>query len=208
MQFTKTVNYSEVADQVNVENIILYRVKSAKDDVEFDIQLKPTLSMKEVSMFVGEVIDTLHDVDLSEYYDEQRSFIIDKVFLEYYTNIKLPDKLEECYQFVCSHYDYISGMKRAVNAYQWNSILNSIELKEQIIFKKMIQRNDDLDLLLIRLNNIVGIVSDILQNTNETFKNTDITKLMQNLSKKKLSEEKVIRLLADMNNESSENEVK
>lgn len=196
MPTDKKVSYLDIADQVNVENVVLYRVKSAKDDTEFDILLKPALSMKEVSLFVHEVISSLYDEELDEYYDEQRSYVIDRLFLQYYTNIELPKDHNECYKFICSHYDYIRGMKSNINIYQWNSIMNSIELKEQVILKRKIQKNEDFDLLMIRLNNIAGLISDVISNTNNTFKDVDVATLIKNLSNKKLSEQKVIKILS------------
>lgn len=166
---------------------------NAEDGSNIEIELRQFISLGECSTFVEKVIEMLKFE--GSVLEEHSQFIKQRTFLEFYTNIELPQDINECSLFIAENQPLILKLMNEVNIDQLRSIFESIEIRKENIRQKAIKANDDLDMLAIHFGNLIRNLNEMLENQKATFDGIDLATLVSNLAKKKLSEEKVIETI-------------
>lgn len=92
------------------------------------LYVKKNISFKETLDFVKYVTELCFAEDTHEYLPEARDLAIKIFLIQHYTNIDLPDSLEERNKFIYET-DIVQTVLNFVNPYQFNEIIRAIDLK-------------------------------------------------------------------------------
>ena len=92
------------------------------------LYVKKNISFEETLDFVKYVTELCFAEDTHEYLPEARDLAIKIFLIQHYTNIDLPDSLEERNKFIYET-DIVQTVLNFVNPYQFNEIIRAIDLK-------------------------------------------------------------------------------
>lgn len=93
-----------------------------------DLTVRRNISFSETLDFVKYVTDLCFADETHEYLPEARDLAIKIFLIEHYTNLDLPDSLEER-NYVIYETDIVQTVLNCVNPYQFNEIVRAIDLK-------------------------------------------------------------------------------
>ena len=93
-----------------------------------EIKVKRFLTMKEMFEFTNSVVDACFRKDDGSYRPEVKDFMVRSCILDIYTNIEIPENLENRYDMVY-RFGVISEIMRYIDQAQFNAIMSAIDCK-------------------------------------------------------------------------------
>lgn len=97
-----------------------------------ELEIKPILSFYEMIGFVNLVAECCFSSDTNEYLPEMKDFGINCGILALYTNLELPDDIEDRYEYVL-RCDAFSLILEVIDEIQFKQIITAIDAKIKIL---------------------------------------------------------------------------
>lgn len=116
-----SLNFNSVLNKAEEPATIYYNGEA--------IVVKRMLSLKEVIAMVEGVSETCFDQSTGDYHPENKDFAIRHSIFKLYTDVELPDDVEQKYDFVYKCDDLINAILEEVNKQQFNAICRAIDDK-------------------------------------------------------------------------------
>lgn len=137
------------------------------------LHIRKYLTLKDMVMFVRDVVSSSFDKETKEYLPEATDFAIKCSVLEYYAGIKTPKNIDDIYKIVYGT-DLILYIMQRINRDQYNTILTSITKKVEHIAQSNIQA------VIKQVDEASYSIKSLTDNLGEIFKNVD-SETMSNL---------------------------
>ena len=175
-----TISISEL------ENAICDELNDNTMSIEWrglSIVLKRRLSVRELMGFSQSVIDNCISKSDGRYVPEVFDFIVNNNIIEFYTNISLPEDIEERYSVVLSCRQLIDVIKDSIDSLQFDELINAIrsrlyyESRTNIdaILEKADSARDDIESMSSMLSNMLdGIDADTFKDIMKIVSSGDI----------------------------------
>lgn len=153
------------------------------------IQITKHLSLEGMLSFVENVVSNCFAYDTGAYIPEARDFITRCAILESYTNLTLPDDINEKYDVVYSS-NIVSFVLQQIDQGEFNSICTAIEKK----IDNLAQSN--IEALTKQMNEVVAGFNTLEQNLSNIFNGIDnetIAKVAGAIVKGGFDEDKLVK---------------
>lgn len=121
----KRVSINKFEQALNTENII---TETLVDTEDVTIQIKKTITLPEMMLFVQEVIEACIDGENGEYIPEAYDFAVRSAVLTRYANFAMPANLDKQYWLVYNTRAFQQVINH-INEYQFNDIIRAIDRK-------------------------------------------------------------------------------
>lgn len=178
--------------QINATDLIGDEVERVRG-VEYNgrnIEVKILLSYPEAIGFVDYVVDSCFDDDTGEYRPEILDFALRFATIESYTNINLPDKYGEAYDFLYSIDDLLFSIKEVISKTQFTSIMDAIDNKINSIVNshasEMMAKMNDL------YNEVFSLI-DTLDKQLDGISDDDMKKLVEAMTETGFDTNKLVK---------------
>lgn len=132
-----------------------------------EIAVKKSLSFSEMVNFVDGAVKSCFLEDTNIFMPELRSFAIRFGIIEYYTNIELPDNIQEQYHFLM-HSDIPDIVIEAVDKVQFKDIVRSIDQKIEHIARA------NISIIEKQMNDLQHMIMEMLKKFGDLFGGIDI----------------------------------
>lgn len=151
-----------------LKNVVSERFESSVEvnwhGLIFDV--KKCLSLKEMLMFVRDVVSSCFLEDTNEYSPEIKDFALRCCVLEYYAGIVLPESIEEKYEIVYNS-NLASFITRRIEETQFNAMLQAIDEK----IEHLAQSN--IEALNSKMTDVLSDFSTLEEKLSGVFENID-----------------------------------
>lgn len=163
------------------------------------IDVKNTLNLDEMRVFVRSVITACFDANGVAYHPEMKDFAMRSVLIELYTNVSLPSGIDRIYDVVyCS--DLVDVIYGAINQKQFEIMMDAV--------------NDEIDYVINSnveaVTKQVNTLSDTIEKLGEKFKGLfdgvdpeDIRKTLSAIGEGGINEEKLMKAYLGQTKEKS-----
>lgn len=153
-----------------------------------EITVKRTISFQDILNFVNSVAESCFDSTTGKYMPEVKLFMIKLFTLSYYTNIAMPQNLEEKYRFVY-HTDIFEAVKECIDKRQFCELCDAIEEKLDYMASSRI---GEIEKQIIGLSDVIEDIEKKISDLFVGINSDDITKLVGAMTNGKLDEEKLM----------------
>lgn len=167
-----------------------------------DISVKQRLSLLEMMRFVSYVVQGCFVTENSIYTPEVKDFYIGSNIIEAYTNIELPDDAAYRYEFITKNHKLIEMIINAIDKYQFNAILSSID--EKIDYVNSYQASE-LSKEINQLYSVINSIGDQFANLFDGVKDNEIKDFMNAITNMKLDENELAKAIIANNKSNNEN---
>mgnify|MGYP001137907704 CR=1 FL=1 len=152
-----------------------------------ELVIKNYLSLKEMLQFVDSVVKSCFSED-GEYLPEIKEFAINKSMIEIYSNFRLPDDVNLCYDILYGT-DIVNTVYEVVGGNQFDEIVTAIDTKIANILKTKES------LISKQFNELYNSMSNITKSFEEKFTDVDsgtIANLNKAIAGNRIDEKKFI----------------
>lgn len=158
-----------------------------------NLEVKKMLGLQEMVAFVNGTANSCFDTS-GEYMPEAKYFIIKSNIIEFYTNITLPENMNDRYKMIYSSWNILSNIIfDIIDSEQYDEMCAAIDKRINMILNK------SRDEIRNKIRDIVNIGHTYLNNFVDLFKdvsNDDIKSIMSAISDgNKLDEEKIVEAI-------------
>ena len=153
-----------------------------------EIEIKPMLSYLEVILFIDGVVGACFLEGDNSYLPEVKDFAINSFLITSYTNIELPEDLEEKYLYV-TRSDIFGLIFDVIDGVQFKQIISAIDEKIKYLADSNIQA---LQKEVFELYGIVDNITNQLEKMFSDISSDDMTQFMSALVDGKIDEAKLI----------------
>lgn len=164
-----------------------------------NLEVKKHLGLTEMVSFVNDSAKSCFSEHTGKFMPEVKDFVIKANTIGYYTNLTMPENLEERYKMVYASWGEISNVVfERIDYEQYKDIINAVEARIGMIM------NEDRDSARHIVFEIVKKISDITNSLNGLFdgvNNEDIRALISAISESGagIDEGKLVRAIVDRN---------
>lgn len=188
----KKVSINKFESALNKENVITDTLLGT-DDVT--IQIKKTIPLQEMLLFVQEVVEACVDNENGEYIPEAYDFAIRVATLTHYANLSMPTNLEKQYWLVYNTKAFEQVLTH-INTRQFDDIIRAIDKKIKFMLDVISSS------AVIKINDVVSKFNDIAETSEKVFSGVnaeDMMKIIQGVSKLgEIEEENVVKTILDV----------
>lgn len=191
-------------NKANLENLkeVVNRLHKPTQVVAWnglDINVQHTLSFKDMLTFVNNVFQLCFDGETGEFMPELKDFAIKSYILEMYTDIELPDNVQEKYDLIyCS--DVLECILPYVHSAQLSEMIHSVEDK----MKHHAQAN--IEAINMQMNTLFGAFESLQKQCTqmfEGFSGDEVSKLLSMMASGGIDEEKLAKAVLERSEDSS-----
>lgn len=187
----KKVSINKFESALNKENVITDTLLGT-DDVT--IQIKKTIPLQEMLLFVQEVVEACVDNENGEYIPEAYDFAIRVATLTHYANLSMPTNLEKQYWLVYNTKAFEQVLTH-INTRQFDDIIRAIDKKIKFMLDVISSS------AVIKINDVVSKFNDIAETSEKVFAGVDtedMMKIIQGMSKLgEIEQENVVKTILD-----------
>lgn len=185
-------------NKANLENLkeVVNRLHQPTQVVAWngiDINVKRTLSFKDMLTFVNNVFQLCFDGETGEFMPELKDFAIKSYILEMYTDIELPDNVQEKYDLIyCS--DAFECILPYIHSSQLSEMIHALEDK----MKHHAQAN--IEAINQQMNELFNAFNSLQDQVGKMFSavpTDDMAKLVSAITDGNIDEEKLVRTYMD-----------
>lgn len=168
-------------------------------DVEwlgYTIHIKRFLNFKDMMGFVNGVTSGCFAKSDNSYLPEARDFFFRCYIVESYTNVELPDTLEERNQLIYGS-NIVDVILQYIDISQFNAIIDAIDKKvSALVDMKVKQINDEAEFVYQQINNLYTRLSDVFSGIDKGT----IQSVVKALSELDIDEKKLVDAVISANN--------
>lgn len=166
------------------------------------LYVRKNISFQETLDFVKYVTELCFAEDTHEYLPEARDLAIKIFLIQHYTNIDLPDSLEERNKFIYET-DIVQTVLNFVNPYQFNEIIRAIDLKIDYMADANIEAiNNKMDELYKSFEELSNSLETVFGGINED----SMVDLVNAIKDGRLDEGKLVEAYFDTKGKQTKNE--
>lgn len=184
-----SINKFEMA--LEKENVI---TETLVDTEDVTIQIKKTISLPEMMLFVQEVVEACIDGENGEYIPEAYDFAIRTAVLTHYANFAMPGNLEKQYWLVYNTRAFQQVMNH-INEQQFGDIIRAIDRKVKFMLDVMSSA------AVSKINEVIAKFNDIAETGEKVFGSAsadEVANFMNGISKlKDVKEEDIAKVILD-----------
>ena len=184
-------------------------VSEIKEHIDFTIQefdaeyngltflVKPILTIEEMAMMVSNVVESCFS-DEGEYYPQVLEYAFRCEIIDRYTNITLPQNINE--KYLLTYSGIIDVIKEKVDNVQLRDIYNAINDKIGYI------KQSNVEAISKQIGEIYSIIDGLQDQFGELYQGVDgkdLMKILQSLSENGISEEKLVEAYAKIHSDES-----
>lgn len=188
----KKVSINKFESALDKENVITDTLLGT-DDVT--IQIKKTIPLQEMLLFVQEVVEACVDNENGEHIPEAYDFAIRVATLTHYANLSMPTNLEKQYWLVYNTKAFEQVLTH-INTRQFDDIIRAIDKKIKFMLDVISSS------AVIKINDVVSKFNDIAETSEKVFSGVnaeDMMKIIQGVSKLgEIEEENVVKTILDV----------
>ena len=184
---TYTVDY----EKTNIDNMKNVKLQPIIDDEWYGnkIKIRPFITMSEMFDIVDTVTKVCISADNMGYAPEIKNFMLFTMIIKYYTNITLPEDVNEIYNiFVGTNLNEFVISK--INANQYADISKSIDLKIKynigIINNKLMAQIQD---IVNKMNNITTDMENAISDIDED----EMKRFLKNMEQKDITTSDIVK---------------
>lgn len=190
-------------DRVSINN---FEQALAKDTVitetlvdteDVTIQIKKTITLPEMMLFVQEVVEACIDGETGEYIPEAYDFAIRSAVLTHYANFAMPANLEKQYWLIYNTRAFQQVLNN-INEQQFNDIIRAIDRKVKYMLDVMSSA------AISKINEVIAKFNDVAAVSTKMFDGTtpdDMAKFISGITKlKDMKEEDIAQAVVKMQN--------
>lgn len=189
---------SDMNDKISVGDFKAALAANRNDEFTLDwhgltLHIKARLSLTEMASLVRGVVTACFASDTNEYLPEVRDFATRGAVLETYTNLTLPDNLEEWYDMVYGS-DIFEVICRYIDYEQYESMLDAINKKIANIAQSNVEAlNKQMEELVAGFNEL----EDKLSQTFSGVDNATIRNIASAVSNGSFDENKLVQAFSN-----------
>lgn len=188
----KKVSINKFESALDKENVITDTLLGT-DDVT--IQIKKTIPLQEMLLFVQEVVEACVDNENGEYIPEAYDFAIRVATLTHYANLSMPTNLEKQYWLVYNTKAFEQVLTH-INTRQFDDIIRAIDKKIKFMLDVISSS------AVIKINDVVSKFNDIAETSEKVFSGVnaeDMAKIIQGMSKLgEIEQDNVVKTILDV----------
>ena len=188
----KKVSINKFESALNKNNVVTVRLAGTDDVV---IQIKKTIPLQEMLLFVQEVVEACVDSESGEYIPEAYDFAIRVGVLTHYANFSMPANLEKQYCLVYNT-DAFSQVLAEINTRQFDDIVRAIDKKIEFMLNVISSS------AVTKINDVISKFNDIAEASEKAFSGInadDMAKIIQGISKLgEIDQENVAKTILDI----------
>lgn len=190
-------------DRVSINN---FEQALAKDTVitetladteDVTIQIKKTITLPEMMLFVQEVVEACIDGETGEYIPEAYDFAIRSAVLTHYANFAMPANLEKQYWLIYSTRAFQQVLNN-INEQQFNDIIRAIDRKVKYMLDVMSSA------AVSKINEVIAKFNDVAAVSTKMFDGAspdDMAKFINGITKlKDMKEEDIAQAIVKAQN--------
>lgn len=190
-------------DRVSINN---FEQALAKDTVitetladteDVTIQIKKTITLPEMMLFVQEVVEACIDGETGEYIPEAYDFAIRSAVLTHYANFAMPANLEKQYWLIYSTRAFQQVLNN-INEQQFNDIIRAIDRKVKYMLDVMSSA------AVSKINEVIAKFNDVAAASTKMFDGAspdDMAKFISGITKlKDMKEEDIAQAIVKAQN--------
>lgn len=190
-------------DRVSINN---FEQALAKDTVitetlvdteDVTIQIKKTITLTEMMLFVQEVVEACIDGETGEYIPEAYDFAIRSAVLTHYANFAMPANLEKQYWLIYNTRAFQQVLNN-INEQQFNDIIRAIDRKVKYMLDVMSSA------AVSKINEAIAKFNDVATVSTKMFDGAtpdDMAKFISGITKlKDMKEEDIAQAVVKMQN--------
>ncbi len=187
----KKISINKFEQALNNDNIITERLIDTEDVA---IQIKKTITLPEMILFVQEVVEACVDGENGEYIPEAYDFAIRSAVLTHYANFAMPTNLDKQYWLVYNTRAFEQVINN-INEHQFNDIIRAIDRKIKYMLDIMSSA------AVSKIHEVINKFNDIAETGEKVFSNTsadEIADFVSGISKlKDIKEEDIAKAALD-----------
>lgn len=190
-------------DRVSINN---FEQALAKDTVitetlvdteDVTIQIKKTITLPEMMLFVQEVVEACIDGETGEYIPEAYDFAIRSAVLTHYANFAMPANLEKQYWLIYNTRAFQQVLNN-INEQQFNDIIRAIDRKVKYMLDVMSSA------AVSKINEVIAKFNDVAAVSTKMFDGAspdDMAKFINGITKlKDMKEEDIAQAIVKAQN--------
>lgn len=190
-------------DRVSINN---FEQALAKDTVitetlvdteDVTIQIKKTITLPEMMLFVQEVVEACVDGETGEYIPEAYDFAIRSAVLTHYANFAMPANLEKQYWLIYNTRAFQQVLNN-INEQQFNDIIRAIDRKVKYMLDVMSSA------AVSKINEVIAKFNDVAAVSTKMFDGAspdDMAKFISGITKlKDMKEEDIAQAIVKAQN--------
>lgn len=190
-------------DRVSINN---FEQALAKDNVitetlvdteDVTIQIKKTITLPEMMLFVQEVVEACIDGETGEYIPEAYDFAIRSAVLTHYANFAMPANLEKQYWLIYNTRAFQQVLNN-INEQQFNDIIRAIDRKVKYMLDVMSSA------AVSKINEVIAKFNDVAAVSTKMFDGAspdDMAKFINGITKlKDMKEEDIAQAIVKAQN--------
>ena len=185
------VSINKFEQAVNVDNIT---TEILLDTQDVEIQIKKTIGLPEMMLFVQEVVEACIDGESGEYLPEAYDFAIRSAVLTHYANFAMPANLEKQYWLVYNTRAFQQVLTN-INETQFGDIIRAIDKKIKYMLDVMSSA------AISKIHEAIGKLNEFAEKSEGMFGNAtseDMSNLMKGIAKlKDMKEEDIAKAVLD-----------
>lgn len=194
----KRVSITKFETALDKENIINETLVGTDDVV---IEIKKTIPLNEMIVFVQEVVEACIDTETGEYTPEAYDFAFRVAVLTHYANFAMPSNLDKQYMLVYGTraFDQITGN---INVCQLSDITRAIDRKIQFMLDVISSS------AVNKINEVINKFNDIATSSEQVFGGinpSELSKVVEGITKlNKMDEADVAKVILDAKSKDTE----
>lgn len=194
----KRVSITKFETALDKENIINETLVGTDDVV---IEIKKTIPLNEMIVFVQEVVEACIDTETGEYTPEAYDFAFRVAVLTHYANFAMPSNLDKQYMLVYGTraFDQITGN---INVCQLSDITRAIDRKIQFMLDVISSS------AVNKINEVINKFNDIATSSEQVFGGinpSELSKVVEGITKlNKMDEADVAKAILDAKSKDTE----
>ena len=185
------VSINKFEQALNVDNIT---TEILLDTQDVEIQIKKTIGLPEMMLFVQEVVEACIDGESGEYLPEAYDFAIRSAVLTHYANFAMPANLEKQYWLVYNTRAFQQVLTN-INETQFGDIIRAIDKKIKYMLDVMSSA------AISKIHEAIGKLNEFAEKSEGMFGNAtseDMSNLMKGIAKlKDMKEEDIAKAVLD-----------
>ena len=153
------------------------------------IAIKPVLTPTEMSRFITEVILYCLAGENQSFMPEYRDIAIRMCVIKYYTDLSVPETIDDEYITLLYRYDIVDAVLSEINGEQYDVIIDSINKKLDYILKRTGTYMES------KLTELVEMITELVESLAGKFDDIDSGKLIElanAVSNNKIDESKIV----------------
>lgn len=176
------------------ENVI---TETLADTENVTIQIKKTITLPEMMLFVQEVVEACIDGETGEYIPEAYDFAIRSAVLTHYANFAMPANLEKQYWLIYNTRAFQQVLNN-INEQQFNDIIRAIDRKVKYMLDVMSSA------AVAKINEVIAKFNDVADVSTKMFDGAspdDMAKFIGGITKlKDMKEEDIAQAIVKAQN--------